>query len=114
MSIDTRHECRNAATFIDEIHASVYVPDMRIPAKDLRSIRNELFSQAFTGASLAASLRTTTNTLWVNFYRNGLSTDVAHKIARKLFHWATRMEALAVELEGLAEAYENIDKEKSA
>lgn len=89
----------------------------RIPSAELRYIRRRLFEGRFTASALASRVRMSANTFWVAFHRdNGITTDMARKIANVLQMWAVHMDTTALQLLSLAKTYDDLadQQEKSA
>jgi plasmid maintenance system antidote protein VapI len=86
----------------------------RIPSARLRRVRRQIFEGRYTASSLATRLRVSPNTFWVMFHRpNGITIEMAYKIARQLDVWATAIGQLANEIRCLGLEYDT-EKEKSA
>ena len=78
-----------------------------IPSSELRYIRRRLFEGRFTATALATRVRVSANTFWQAWHRpNGISTDMARKIADALLEWSSRLQDTAIELNALARTYE--------
>lgn len=80
----------------------------RIPSTELRYIRRRLFEGRFTASALATRVRMSANTFWVMFHRpNGITTDMARKIANELDEWSMTLRNTSDQLVALAKTYDD-------
>jgi plasmid maintenance system antidote protein VapI len=89
----------------------------RIPSAELRYIRRRLFEGRFTASALASRVRMSANTFWVALHReNGITTDMARKIAHVLDEWSDNLRNTAIQFRALANLYDDLadQQEKSA
>lgn len=89
----------------------------RIPSTELRYIRRRLFEGRFTASALATRVRMSANTFWVAMHRdNGITTDMARKIANVLVAWSRHLRETADQLFTLANEYDDLadQQEKTA
>jgi hypothetical protein len=101
---------------LDFDNKEILMPN-RIPSAELRHIRRRLFEGRFTASALASRVRMSANTFWVAMHRsNGITTDMAYKVAEVLTEWSIKLKQTADQLQSLAATYNDLadQQEKSA